>query len=173
MIKPAEKDSRRCRYYELIIPHQNTKYHAEQLVIVIIYNLEVIPAVCHPRNYIPLFVQSGGRILGRNPDKSLKVFLVAIHRSPLQLCLEISISSNSHKLLQFSYCTRIRVHSETSSLRTLQILPRNLSEIVRVSIGPFLIFASIPYHISLKKIFPHKNFLHILKETRKHRRIAL
>jgi hypothetical protein len=35
--------------YELIIPQQNTiKYHVEQLAFGIIYNLAVIPAVCHP-----------------------------------------------------------------------------------------------------------------------------
>ncbi len=35
-----------------------------------------------------------GRILGRNPDKSLT-------ESPLQLCIKIFISSNSRNLLQF------------------------------------------------------------------------
>ncbi len=33
--------------------------------------------------------------------KVLRVFLLAIHQSPLQLCLEISITSNSRNLLQF------------------------------------------------------------------------
>jgi hypothetical protein len=48
------------------------------------------------------------RIIGRNPDKSVKSFSPCYSQSPLQLCLEISISSNSHYLLrflQFSYCT--------------------------------------------------------------------
>jgi hypothetical protein len=36
-----------------------------------------------------------GRILGRNPDKSLKSFPPCYPKSPLQLCLEISFSSNS------------------------------------------------------------------------------
>jgi hypothetical protein len=48
-----------------------------------------------------------GRILGRNPDKSLKSFPPCYSQSPLQLCLEFSISSNSRNLLQFlqfSYC---------------------------------------------------------------------
>jgi hypothetical protein len=39
-----------------------------------------------------------GRILGRNLDKS---FPPCYSQSPLQLCLEISISSYSHNLLQF------------------------------------------------------------------------
>ncbi len=39
-----------------------------------------------------------GRILGRNLDKS---FPPCYSQSPLQLCLEISISSNSRNLLQF------------------------------------------------------------------------
>jgi hypothetical protein len=47
-----------------------------------------------------------GQILERNPDKSLESFLPSL--SPVQLCLEISISSNLLNLLQFlqfSYCT--------------------------------------------------------------------
>ncbi len=74
-------------------------------------------------------------------------------QSPLlQLCLEMSISSKSRNLLQFlqfSYCTLERIkeekltenhtpfpmvfeiHTETSSLKTLKIIPRNLNEIVR------------------------------------------
>ncbi len=42
-----------------------------------------------------------GRILGWNPDKSLKSFTPGYSQSPLQLCLEISISSISRNLLQF------------------------------------------------------------------------
>jgi hypothetical protein len=42
-----------------------------------------------------------GRILGRNPDKSLKSFPPCYKQSTLQLCLEICISSNSRNLLQF------------------------------------------------------------------------
>jgi hypothetical protein len=41
------------------------------------------------------------RILGRNPDKSLQNFPRCYSQFPLQLCLEISISSNSRNLLQF------------------------------------------------------------------------
>ncbi len=43
-----------------------------------------------------------GRILGRNPDKSLKSFPPCKSQSPLQLCLEISISSNSRNLFTIS-----------------------------------------------------------------------
>jgi hypothetical protein len=39
------------------------------------------------------------RILGRNPDKSLKSFPPCYTESSLQLCLMISISSNSRNLL--------------------------------------------------------------------------
>ncbi len=56
-----------------------------------------------------------GRILGRYPDKSLKSFPPCYSQSPLRLCLEISISSNSRNLLQFlevSYCTLYRRKEE-------------------------------------------------------------
>ncbi len=49
-----------------------------------------------------------GRILRQNPEKSLKKFPPCYSQSPRQLCLEISISSNSRNLLQFlqfSNCT--------------------------------------------------------------------
>ncbi len=36
-------------------------------------------------------VQVRGRILGQNPDKSLKSFPPCYSQSPLQLCLDISI----------------------------------------------------------------------------------
>jgi hypothetical protein len=51
---------------------------------------------------------TGGRILGRNPDKGLMSFPPFYLQFSLQLCLEISISSNSRNLLQFlqfNYCT--------------------------------------------------------------------
>jgi len=75
-------------------------------------------------------------------------------QSRLQLCLEISISLNSRNLLQFlqfSYWVTVHckgerrktwkknhtlfsmvkeIHTETSCLRTLKIMPRNLNEIV-------------------------------------------
>jgi hypothetical protein len=44
---------------------------------------------------------SGGRILGRNPNKSIKSLPPCSSQSALQLCLENSISSDSHNLLQF------------------------------------------------------------------------
>ncbi len=51
---------------------------------------------------------SWGRILGHNSDKSLKRFPPCYSQSSLQLCLEISISSNSRNLysfLRWSLCT--------------------------------------------------------------------
>ena len=72
-------------------------------------------------------------------------------QSPQQLCLEVSIFSNSRNLLQilqFSYCTLLwrkeenlienhnifslvkEIHTETSILWTFNIMPRNLNEIV-------------------------------------------
>jgi hypothetical protein len=56
------------------------------------------------------------RILGRNPDKSLKSFIPCYSQSPLQLCLEISISSNSFNLLQFLQC--VTVHSKEERRKT-------------------------------------------------------
>jgi hypothetical protein len=59
-----------------------------------------------------------GRILGRNPDKSLK-FSSLLFKTPL-LCLGISISSNSRNLvecLQFSYCT-VQVHCKGERRKT-------------------------------------------------------
>ena len=56
-----------------------------------------------------------GRILGRNQDKRLRSFPPCYSQSPLQLCLEIYISSNSRNLLQFpqsSYCTLLRRKKE-------------------------------------------------------------
>ncbi len=90
-----------------------------------------------------------GWILGRNPDKSLGSFPPCYSQSPPQFCLEISISLNSHNLLQFlqfSYFTLYRrkkenliekhtlvpvvseIPTETSSLRTLKIMSRNLKK---------------------------------------------
>ncbi len=53
-----------------------------------------------------------GRIFGRNPDKSLKSFPPYYSKSPLQLCLEISISSNSRNLLQFLQCVTVHCEGE-------------------------------------------------------------
>ncbi len=47
-------------------------------------------------------------ILVKNPDKSLKSF----PESPLQLCTEISISSNSRNLLQFLECVTVHCKGE-------------------------------------------------------------
>ncbi len=61
------------------------------------------------------YATAWGRILGRNWDNSLKSFPPCYSQSPLQLCLEISISSNSRNLLQFlyfSYCTLKRRNEE-------------------------------------------------------------
>ncbi len=73
--------------------------------------------------------------------KVLRVLLLAIHKSPLQLCLEISISLNSRNHLRFStvqilYTLKEKggkpdiipypsplvyeIHTETSSLRTFK-----------------------------------------------------
>jgi hypothetical protein len=53
-----------------------------------------------------------GQILRRNPDKSLKRFLPCYSQSPLQLCLEISSSSNSRNLLQFLQCVTVNFKGE-------------------------------------------------------------
>ncbi len=42
---------------------------------------------------IKVLIDSRGRILGRNPDKSLKSFPPCYSQSPPQFCIEISISS--------------------------------------------------------------------------------
>jgi hypothetical protein len=105
-----------------------------------------------------LFVQcnvdnwgSRGWILGRNPDKSLKSFTPSYTQSPLQLCLKISISSNSRNLLQFLEllyitkkngekpdrkpypltCGLRNPYRNLKSEKTLKIMPRNLNDIVR------------------------------------------
>ncbi len=46
-------------------------------------------------------ILSWGRILGRNPEKSVKSLPPCSSQSALQLCPENSISSDSHNLLQF------------------------------------------------------------------------
>ncbi len=46
-------------------------------------------------------LMSRGRIHGKIQTKGLRVFFLVIAQSPLQLCLKISISSNSHNLFQF------------------------------------------------------------------------
>jgi hypothetical protein len=46
------------------------------------------------------------RILGRIPDKSLNSFPTWYSESPTQLCIEISISSNSRNLLRYLYTVK-------------------------------------------------------------------
>ncbi len=84
-----------------------------------------------------------GRILGRNPGKNLKSFPPSFSKSPLQLCLKFL--SCSLFRISFSYFTLWRrkeenhtlvpmvweIYTETSSLRTLKFMPRNLNKIVR------------------------------------------
>ncbi len=68
-----------------------------------------------------------------------KAFLFAIQSHLyLQLCLELSFSSSSRNLLQFVNFRKEEnltlvweIHTETSSLWTLKVMPRNLNEIVR------------------------------------------
>jgi hypothetical protein len=54
-----------------------------------------------PHSFLQATAGFRGRFLGRNPDKSLKSFPPCYSQSPLQLCLEIYISSYSRNLLQF------------------------------------------------------------------------
>ncbi len=61
---------------------------------------------------------SRDRVLGRNPDKSVKSSPPCYTHSPLQLCLEIFISSNSHYLLQFLQC--VSVHPKGERRKTCQ-----------------------------------------------------
>ncbi len=62
------------------------------------------PIWLHPSGYSRILLQTRGRILGRNLDKN-KSFPSWYSQSP-QLCLEISISSNSRNLLQFLYTVK-------------------------------------------------------------------
>jgi hypothetical protein len=88
-----------------------------------------------------------GRILGRNRDKNLKSFLLAIQSQlysfalgflfltqPLTVstvhCKEESRKTGS-KTIPTSQWFKKSMHTETSSLRTLKGMPRTLNEIVR------------------------------------------
>ena len=62
-----------------------------------------------------------GRILGRIPDKSLKSFPPCYSHSPLQLCLEFFISSNSRSLLRISSNSRNLLHISSNSCNLLCI----------------------------------------------------
>jgi hypothetical protein len=66
---------------------------------------------------MPLYIEDTAysvlrRILGRIPDKSLKSFPLCYSKSPLQLCLEISIFSNSRNLFQFLQCVFVHCKGE-------------------------------------------------------------
>jgi hypothetical protein len=55
-------------------------------------DLAVVFNICVLRLFLT-FKEPRGQILGRNPDKSIKSFPPCYSKSLLQLCLEISISS--------------------------------------------------------------------------------
>ncbi len=54
--------------------------------------------------------------LTQNPDKILKSFPPCYSKSPLQLCLEIFISSNSHNLLEFLQCVAVHCKGERKKI---------------------------------------------------------
>jgi hypothetical protein len=64
---------------------------------------------------------SRGPILGRNQDKSFKSFPSCHSHSPLQLCLEISISLNSRNLLNMSSNSRNLLHMSSNSCNLLHM----------------------------------------------------
>jgi hypothetical protein len=53
--------------------------------------------------------------------KVLRVFLLAIQSHPLQLCTEISISSNSRNLLQFLKCVTVHCNKEKNLIESFKI----------------------------------------------------
>jgi hypothetical protein len=75
-----------------------------------------------------------------NPDKSVKSFPPCYSQSPLKLCLEISISSNSHNLLKFLLYTVKEKGgkpnrkpyippTEASSLKILKLCPETSTKL--------------------------------------------
>jgi hypothetical protein len=60
-----------------------------------------------PATLFPYFFSKPIRILGRNPEKSLKNVSPCYLQSLQRLCLEISISSNSLNLLYCSYYSSV------------------------------------------------------------------
>ncbi len=74
--------------------------HSNQMVV--LKHFQSFSAILDSRH---TFQATWGRILGRNPDRSLKSFLPCYLQLPLQLCHQISVSSNSRYLLQ-RYCTQ-------------------------------------------------------------------
>jgi hypothetical protein len=72
--------------------------------------------------------QSGGQILGRNWGKSFKSFPPCYSQSLLiRILLPTPLVKSGLKLICY---VNIVLYKETSSLRTLMIMPRNLNEIV-------------------------------------------
>jgi hypothetical protein len=72
-------------------------------------NMPWVRAVgCHSdvwlNNLFCIYLHTRGQVLRRNPDKILQSFPPCYSQSPLQICLEISISSKSSNLLQFLHC---------------------------------------------------------------------
>jgi hypothetical protein len=83
-----------------------------------------------------------GRILGPNPDKSLKSFPPCNSQSSLQLCLRFIKLTQSLTVFEkekegkpdrkpYPLSYDLRINTETSSLRTFKIMPRSLNVIVR------------------------------------------
>jgi hypothetical protein len=64
--------------------------------------------------YLIIFLSC--RIVGQNPDRSLKSFPPCYSQSPLQHCLVISISSYPCNLLHFSSNSRNLLHISTINL---------------------------------------------------------
>jgi hypothetical protein len=144
-------------YIETHIAFYNLILHVELLIQLgysAQYSVYICPMYCECVVFPSLNVAnvSGGRILRRNPDESLKSFPPCYSHSTLQLSLEISISSHSRNLLtestvQLLYTVKEKRgnlienstpfpmvyenHTEILSMRTLNIMPRNLNKVVR------------------------------------------
>jgi hypothetical protein len=87
--------------------------------------------------------ESRGPILGRNPDKSFKIFLLAIHShlnsfalrfcffkltqpltvSTVHLLYTVKEKGEKPDRKPYFFPYGLRIHTETSSLRTLKIMP--------------------------------------------------
>jgi len=68
-----------------------------------------VPEITQATCLLEIYTE-GGRILGRNPDKSLESCPHFYSKSPRQIFLEISISSNSRSLLQLLVLHCVTVH---------------------------------------------------------------
>jgi hypothetical protein len=115
----------------------NTHTHTQHTCTEIL-SLSPPPLVGHPNPYLFVWFSAGlkvrrhprpisiqdqprGRILGRNPDKSHKSSPLCYSQSPLQLCLEMSISSISHNFLRiFSNSRNLLRFSTVKSLYTVK-----------------------------------------------------